>query len=165
MTFSFSDIADEIFQELGSPSDISLSVIASWLRNNVGKLNNLLNCEFEVSETTYELTTSLDIQQKDIFKKMYMVYYYQRKISANSTAMGYDSIIELDRNGNKVRFANPNEVSKLYRGLKSDEEAGLKTLVNTYKRNQTKPIQVSGYDVFSYEGRTSNGELRSFYSE
>ena len=94
-----------------------------------------------------------------------MVYYYQRKISANSTAMGYESIIELDRNGNKTRFANPNEASKLYRGLKSDEEAGLKTLVNTYKRNQTKPIQVSGDDVFSYEGRTSNGELRSFYSE
>jgi len=163
MTFSFSDIADEILQELGSPSDISLSVIAYWLRNNVGKLNNLLNCEFEVSETTLELTTSLDIQQKDIFKKMYMVYYYQRKISSNSTAMGYDSIIQLDRNGNKVRFANANEVSKLYRDLKRDEESGLKSLINDYKRNRTKPIQVSGDDVFEYDGTISNDTIRSIY--
>ena len=97
MTFTFTDIADEIYEELGSPTDVSISSITYWLRNNVGKLNNLLGCSFSISESDYELTTSLDTQQKDIFKKIYLIYYYQRKISSNSTAMGYDSIMQLDR--------------------------------------------------------------------
>lgn len=147
MTFTFADISDEIYQELGEPSDVSLSSIAHWLRNNVGKLNILLNATFSVSETDYELDTSLDIQQKDIFKKMYLVYYYRRKISANSTAMGYDSVIQIDRNGNKVRFTNANEVSKLYRELVKDEEMNLKSLVNSYKFNNLKPLQVAGDDT------------------
>lgn len=147
MTFTFTDIADEIYEELGSPTDVSISSITYWLRNNVGKLNNLLGCSFGISESDYELTTSLDTQQKDIFKKIYLIYYYQRKISSNSTAMGYDSIIQLDRNGNKVRFANPNEVSKFYLSLKKDEEASLKTLINSYKFNNIKPVQVAGDDT------------------
>jgi hypothetical protein len=147
MTFTFTDIADEIYEELGSPTDVSISSITYWLRNNVGKLNNLLGCSFSISESDYELTTSLDTQQKDIFKKIYLIYYYQRKISSNSTAMGYDSIIQLDRNGNKVRFANPNEVSKFYLSLKKDEEASLKTLINSYKFNNIKPVQVAGDDT------------------
>ena len=51
MTFTFADIADEIYEELGSPSDVSLSLITHWLRNNVGKLNNLIKTSFVVSET------------------------------------------------------------------------------------------------------------------
>lgn len=147
MTFTFADIADEIYEELGSPSDVSLSLITHWLRNNVGKLNNLIKTSFVVSETDYELTTEIDTEQKDIFKKLYLIYYYQRKISSNSTAMGYDSIIQLDRNGNKVRFANPNEVSKFYLSAKKDEEASLRTLINSYKFNNIKPVQVAGDDT------------------
>ena len=55
------DIADEIYRELGEPTDNSIPPIAFWIRTNLGTLNNYLNTvEFplkdsqESNETTNE---------------------------------------------------------------------------------------------------------------
>ena len=65
------DIADEIFRELGSPSDLSIPAIAFWLRSNMGALNNHINMAFKINTTTFEVEhTNLDatirpVEQED----------------------------------------------------------------------------------------------------
>ena len=69
-------IADEIHRELASPTDLSIASIAFWLRSNIGELNNLLNLDREIIDTTLELNAELTTQQSVIFKKLYFVHYY-----------------------------------------------------------------------------------------
>ena len=40
------DLADQIFRELGEPSDLTLPAISYWVRSNVGGVNNYLNTSF-----------------------------------------------------------------------------------------------------------------------
>ena len=48
------DLADEIYRELGSPSDISIAPIAFWCRTNIGALNNSIMSEYVVDSSTLE---------------------------------------------------------------------------------------------------------------
>ncbi|MEK6883464.1 MAG: hypothetical protein AABY22_27805, partial [Nanoarchaeota archaeon] len=77
-------IADEIYRELGSPSDYSVPGVTFWLRGHIGDLNNLISTEFSVSSTD-GATVSPDISeaQKSIFKKLFNLYFYGRKILSN----------------------------------------------------------------------------------
>ena len=49
-------IADEAYRELGDPSDLSIATISFWLRTNLGQLNNMLNIDAAIDESTLELT-------------------------------------------------------------------------------------------------------------
>ena len=49
------DIADEVYRELGSPTDLSIPAIAFWLRTNIGSLNNHINTAFVINSTSYEI--------------------------------------------------------------------------------------------------------------
>ena len=73
-------IADEAYRELGDPSDLSIATISFWLRTNLGHLNNMLNIDAEIDESTLELTGELTIDQAVIFKKLYFIHYYDLKI-------------------------------------------------------------------------------------
>ena len=76
------DIAQEIYFDLNSPSDLSIAAIAYWVRSNVGALNNLIFSNFVVNETTYEIVdgsdsaVEIDINAVSILKKMYIVHRY-----------------------------------------------------------------------------------------
>ena len=52
------DIADQLYRELSSPTDLSIPAISYWLRTNLGGLNNHIN-------TCYELgpAPNFDVQQ------------------------------------------------------------------------------------------------------
>ena len=77
-------IADEVYRELGDPSDLSIATISFWLRTNLGQLNNMLNLDKVIDETTLELEEELTVDQAVIFKKLYFtsssivisVFYY-----------------------------------------------------------------------------------------
>ena len=56
------DIAQEIFMDLGEPSDLSIAALSYWIRANVGKLNSIifenfaLNQDFEIVDTSSDDT-------------------------------------------------------------------------------------------------------------
>jgi len=111
------DIADEIFQELGEPSSISIPAITFWVRSNVGKLNNAINTEFAVNESSLEIqrkindiTTNIDIDEVAIFKKMYSVYYYDTQIRANVKGLETDAVVEVSSDGMRVRKTSKTEI-------------------------------------------------------
>jgi len=75
------DIADEIYNELGEPSTLSVPAITYWLRANFGSLSNYLNEDFELNSTTLELEKTVNEEkveiaedEKDILKKMYHIH-------------------------------------------------------------------------------------------
>ena len=49
------DIAQEIYRELDEPSDLTIPVIAFWIRSNVGELNNHLDTAFKINDTSLEI--------------------------------------------------------------------------------------------------------------
>jgi len=153
MTTKIVDVADEVYRELGEPSDISIASVAYWLRTNIGKLNVLLNKPYLINETTLEIYSSdepkdpFGINEKTIFKKIYTVYYYERLFRNALGAASTDSVIDISQNGFSARKINKNELAKTYSELKKQADAELKILTDKYEINVIAPLQVAGDDT------------------
>ena len=100
------DIAEETFRELGEPSTISVPAIATWLRNNIGGLNNAINTEFEINTSSLEIERKVDSKMADIteyetfiFKKMYVVHYYEILVRQSAGAASTDTVVEVSQDG------------------------------------------------------------------
>lgn len=139
-------IADEIFRELESPSDTSSGAISFWLRDNVGNLNSLLSTSYNL-DSTGQFTPEFGNSEKDILKKLYVIYYYNKFIRANLGAASYDSVLEITTDGDTVKKVNKNEIAKTYIQLKNIETDLLNKLINGYKSNNTSPVAVHGDDI------------------
>ena len=112
MTNKIVDISDEIYRELGEPSDLSHASIAFWLRTNIGDLNILINKKYYIIEATLEIgipedsgDTFTDIE-KSIFKMLYSIHYYERLFRNALGAASTDSTIEIDQNGFRAKRVN-----------------------------------------------------------
>ena len=160
MTNKIVDISDEIYRELGEPSDISIASVAYWLRTNIGKLNVLLNKPYLINDTTLEIYSSdetkdpFGINEKTIFKKIYTVHYYERLFRNALGAASTDSTIEIDQNGFRAKRVNKNELAKTYSDLKKQSDAELKILIDQYDLNEVTPLQVAGDDTIEAPGRS-----------
>jgi hypothetical protein len=160
MTTKIVDVADEVYRELGEPSDISIASVAYWLRTNIGKLNVLLNKPYLINETTLEIYSSdetkdpFGINEKTIFKKIYTVYYYERLFRNALGAASTDSTIEIDQNGFRAKRVNKNELAKTYSDLKKQSDEALKMLLDKYELNEVTPLQVAGDDTIEAPGRS-----------
>lgn len=151
------DIADEIYQALAEPSDISLVSVVYWLRSNIGALNNYINQDFYVDDSTLEINrvddsdASLIIEmapiEASILKKMYSVYYYNKQVLSTLGAASTDAVIELESDGSRITKINKNEQSKTYAQLKKQEYDELLYLLNSYKLAKAMPNQVAGNDT------------------
>jgi hypothetical protein len=140
MTNKIVDISDEIYRELGEPSDISVPSIAFWLRTNLGKLNILINKKYSISTLDFEVDAIenevFTIIEKSIFKKMYNIHYYDRQIikligrsnsinlistdTSNSgdnvtTGTANSDTIEISENGFSYKKANSESTSQIYK--------------------------------------------------
>ena len=63
------DIADELFNELGSPTTLSLPAITYWLRSNIGSLSNYLNEDFSLNNTSLEIEKAVNDEKVQIAKR------------------------------------------------------------------------------------------------
>lgn len=147
------DIAQEIYFDLNSPSDLSVAAIAYWVRANVGSLNSLLFSNFVIDESTYEIVDSdagnaeININAAAILKKMYIVHRYAVIIRSKLTSIDSDDVIEVDHNDTKVRKIDKNQLVKTVSAEKKQEEESLKLLVSAYRAKQFTPEQVVGDDI------------------
>tara|TARA_B100000029_G_C17319565_1_gene867546 strand:- start:159 stop:668 length:510 start_codon:yes stop_codon:yes gene_type:complete len=149
------DIADEIFRELGSPSDLSIPPIAFWLRSNIGALNNHINMAFKVNATTLELEHTnpddsirpIEQEESAILKKMYFIHDYEKKLRSVLGAASLDSIIQISDLGTSIRKVNKNEIGKTYNQVKKQEQEELNRMIAAYKISASAPRQVAGDDT------------------
>lgn len=145
------DIADEIYRELGAPSDLSISAISFWVRTNIGELNNYIFSTYSIDATSLEVKDEDDVEILQeavaILKKMYSVHNYDLEIKKNLISISTDSIIEVSDQGSSVRKINRNEVSKTLSNLRKQEIDALTDLITAYRMNKTEPRQVAGDDT------------------
>lgn len=157
------DIAAEIYQEIGAPTDTSIPVIANWLRNNIGQLNNALNTTFYI-DTDLEIVYDTDdgtiieiaIEEKDIYKKIYTVHYYDIQIRKNILSYSAAPVIEVSSDGNTVRRVSATEIGKSLYSFRKNEGDELQTMIHQYKINKAQPKQVAGDDTVSYPDQISD---------
>ena len=136
-------IADEIFRELGEPSDKSISAIAFYLRSNIGTLNCLLNKAFTIQDD-WSVSPEINRNQAAVFKTFYFVYYYGTLVRETLGSGSVDSVVSIDDAGHKIRLVNKNEKSKTFLSLRRDYQQDLKDLVKKCKYGEFQPVQVSG---------------------
>jgi len=159
MTNKIVDISDEIYRELGEPSDLSHASIAFWLRTNIGDLNILINKKYYIIEGTLEigiLEGSGDVfgdLEKSIFKMIYTIHYYERLFRNALGAASTDNTIEITENGFTGRKVNKNELAKTYAQLRKQIVDELYSLTKNYNLNEAKPIQVAGDDIYQEGNR------------
>ena len=121
MTTKIVDISDELFNELGEPDDISIASVAFWLRTNVGSLNVLINKDYSINESTLEIESinnSFTISEKSIFKKLYIIHYYDRQLRKTLNSISLDSVVSISDEGSSVTKVNKNELSKTFSSIK-----------------------------------------------
>ena len=169
MTYKIVDVADEIYRELGEPSDLNIASIAFWLRTNIGDLNILINKKFYIIDSTLEIGIEegsgdefKDIE-KSIFKMIYSMHYYERLFRNALGAASTDSTIEIDQNGFRAKRVNKNELAKTYSDLRKQIADELQVLTKNYNLNEAKPLQVAGDDIYQDPTRpyTYTSYLRS----
>ena len=159
------DIADEVFRELGSPSDLSIPAIAFWLRSNIGTLNNHIHMAFKINATTFEVEHTnpdasirpIEQEESAILKKMYFVYDYDKKLRSVLGAASLDSIIQISDLGTSIRKINKNEIGKTYNQVKKQEQEELNKMIAAYKISASTPRQVAGDDTS--EGFYSDSQI------
>jgi len=141
------DIADEIFRELGQPTEVSIPQIAFWIRVNVGTLNNTINTCYAIDNNTLEVSPDPGLEEKSILKKLYTIHYYDVKVRSALGAASTDPIVEVTSDGATVRKLNRNQTSQLFLTLKKQEADDFNRLVSNYKMIKSLPIQVVGDDT------------------
>jgi hypothetical protein len=141
------DIADEIFRELGQPTEVSIPQIAFWIRVNVGTLNNTINECYSIDADSLEISPDPGLEEKSILKKLYTMHYYDLKIRTTLGAAATDPIVEVTSDGASVRKLNRNQTSQLFLSLKKQEMEDYNSLVASYKMLKAAPIQVVGDDT------------------
>lgn len=147
MSTCITDLANEIWFELGEPDDISIPAIAFWLRSNIGKLNIKIAENFDiVAENNYEFTPELTLNTKEIFKSIFYIWYFDKQIRKNLGAAALNQTIEVDSDGSKVRKTSKNDTAKLYLQMKEMASEDLDKMVNAYKFYKARPSVVHGQD-------------------
>lgn len=148
------DIADELYRELAEPCDLSIPAISFWLRSNIGILNNLISTDYFVDDITLEVyqkicdvNTEIGDDEKVIFKKLYMIHYYDVKVRSVLGAASNDSVREVVSDGARVRKYNKNDLSKTYISAKKESVEELNNLVHAYKISKSSPRQIAGDDT------------------
>ena len=144
------DIANKIYTDLDSPSDLSLMSISFWIRNSVGQLNSRIL-------TTYAVQDDLEIRDRDnveiseeavaVYCQMFLAYYYDKKYRSNLTTMNNNMLLSVKDNARTVTFTNRNEVGKAILMAKSQAETEVNKLVNGFKNRLAFPRQVIGDDT------------------
>lgn len=138
---SITDIADEIYREMGEPDDISIPSISFWLSSNIGQLNTLINVVIEVDENE-EFVPELTHEQKAIFKQIYFINYFTRMIKTSLGASAYDWS-ELSEGDSRIRRVSRNEIAKTYQQVRGTLQTELSDLVFFYKQNRVIPYSIS----------------------
>ena len=146
------DIADQIYRELDSPTDLSIPAISFWLRSNVGSLNNYLNTKFHINsnleiENSEDATQEIGLEEVAIIKKMYFIHDYEKKLRSVLGAASLDAVIQISDLGTSIRKVNKNEVGKTFSQVKKQEQEELNRMISAYKISAACPRQVAGDDT------------------
>jgi len=169
------DIASEVYNELGSPTDFSIPVVAYWLRANIGLLNASINTQYYVNPVNLEIeqidpnspfppsVIEIGEDEKAVIKLMFTVHYYDIQIRKNMLNYNLRPIVEITSDGHSIRTLSQTEVGKnLYMFRKGIAEE-MQQYISWYKISHAIPLAVCGDDYIAGPSMGSRPILRRAY--
>lgn len=142
MCESIGILASGVFEDLNSPATTSVVAISGWLISNVGRLNTLLNTNYEVISGC--IAPELGLEEQAIYREVFTVKYYDRQVQANLGAAAYDaSIVQVTEGNRTIRITDRNELAKSFVSLRRDAQGTLSDLIALYKINRSQARQVT----------------------
>ena len=145
------DLAEVIFNtEFDSDSSVtSIIAITSWLEENLGLLNTLINTSFQ------GVDPGLGLEEEAIYKNIYLYNYYSKQarnvLRGVLSATSGGNILSVADGDNKIQFVNKNEIGKTYKDLAREIKSDLDMLVTKYNIYGAKPLQVGGIEASSQD--------------
>jgi hypothetical protein len=141
------DLANSIYKDIGSPSDLSISTVQTKLvsENFIGKLNIAIDeCHIIV---TGDISPALSSSEQAIYSEMYKYDYYSTSALKTLGAVGALLWTRLREGDSEVSRANPNEVAKFYSTLQKQTEGTLRLMIDDYKKNRTLTQSIDYYTI------------------
>jgi hypothetical protein len=153
-SYTLTYFINNIYNELGEPSDYSPQKISAWVLDNanLGKLNNLIGtCFAGVSYTNdcgnvtgYGIEPAIRNDQLAIYKMLFDYEYFKsesRNMAKSSATIGSDWT-NLREGDSSITKINKNEISKTFRGLSRDAKEDLDKAVKLYLKYNAVPDQI-----------------------
>lgn len=138
------------------PSDTGrfpVTFVSGWLEVNIGRLNGYTHEQFSIDETGAFSPSGLYPVEKDIYKTLYEINYYER--GSREALRGIiwddnvaDSISMVKEGDSTIQKTSKHQVSKTYADLARDARENLNTLLYQYNMGKASPIQVAGEDGY-----------------
>lgn len=145
------DIALEIDNELGDENSYSQEFIEQWLKDNIGQLNNLTRNSISVADNG-SFDPEITVDESVIFKTIFYIWWYDKQIRNllnGITSSRSNSILSLKDGDSEIKFTNRNEMAKVWRGMKNDQEKALMEMINRYNQNRSTPSAIYGDDTLT----------------
>jgi len=150
------DITIQIYQSLNEPTDITLPVIAYWIRAQIGALNSAINTKFYL-DTNLEIIRKnpdncneiweIGVEEVSVLEAMYAVKYLDKKIRENMVSYTSAPVIEVTDDGHTVRLASSTQIGQNLYNTRRQFTDELKAAITAYKTNKAQPRQVAGTDT------------------
>lgn len=171
------DMAEESWGDLNNPPETLVPYIATWFRNNLGSINNLIFTDYVIDRSTQEIISKswynkicnqpapacntppcandhhhcFTNREKDIFKKIFEVKFYGDQINKLLYAAQFDTIIEAEEgDSHVVRKLVKNDLAKTFLTLKKDAQTNLIYLTHLYKFSKGEAQQIVGDDFITF---------------
>lgn len=139
------DFATGIYEDLGSPTDITVSYISGWLYNHIGDLNIAIDQTYSGLNETISPFPSGDEQA--IYQNMFNIKYYNRASLSSIGAAGTSSWTEIEDDGSRVKRVSKLDLSKSYLAMAKSANEDLATQIAAYQMNRARPQQSVGDDA------------------
>ena len=158
------DLANSIWVDLGSPTDLSPAAIQSKLTSAafLGKLNTLIDTCY-ILDDSGNIVPDLGLEEQAIYQLMYEVDYYTGKI--NNTLNGYGTaFISLQDGDSRIVKSDIVNVARLYRDQQAQLYRELGMLVGSYRSDGAQPSSVDMYTIiYGGVGATNSPGVRGYY--
>lgn len=158
-SYTLTYFINNIYNELGEPSNYPPQKISSWVldNSNLGKLNNLIGTYFSgVSHTNdcgnvtgYGIDPAINNDQLAIYKMLFDYEFFRgesRNVARSSATIGSDWT-DLKEGDSTIKKINKNEISKNFRSLSRDAKEDLDKAVKMYLKYNSIPDQIVGDDT------------------
>lgn len=153
---TLSNLATEIWIDIGSPSSISTSSIETKLISSgyLGSLDIILNSShyigYDYINSGYCFEADLSSQEQAIYKQKYLMDYYLKRsteVLLFSNGQTADSWTTMRDGDSTIVRSNPVDISKFFLNSHKDARKLLDDLVTAYKMNASGPLNVDYYTI------------------
>ncbi len=143
-------LAESIYQGLGSPPAQSVGYVSGWLTSsgNLGMLNNQLSiCAY--LEGSGPCIANVGADEAAIYQQSYSVGYYEGQARA-ALAGGGGFVTSMAEGDTKITRSNMVDVAKAFMGLHENAQKALYVAIAQYKRSHTPVANIEGSSLYSW---------------